>query len=173
MFGSTDFARTQKDFEKAMMQAQTMEERADLFLEMSSSSIFGYEGSGEDLVTDDEIDRFGELRLQAYSASLGNLRECEGRRDPTDQHEREAQNHCPIREHPQSLSGLAGSGEAARVRRSSTRHGARSSRAGLIWCSFRLRRPVRAGDRSIFFWSLMCRNRISLSSGIFRWRKRS
>lgn len=60
MFGTTDFTRTQKDFEKAMMQAQTMEERADLFLESSSSSLFGYEGSGEDLVSDDEIDRMIE-----------------------------------------------------------------------------------------------------------------
>ena len=60
MFGATDFAKTQKDFEKAMMQAQTMEERADLFLETSSSSLFGYEGSGEDLVSDDEIDRMIE-----------------------------------------------------------------------------------------------------------------
>ena len=60
MFGSTDFARTQKDFEKAMLQAQTMEERADLFLETSSSSLFGYEGSGEDLVSDDEIDKMIE-----------------------------------------------------------------------------------------------------------------
>ncbi len=60
MFGATDFTRTQKDFEKAMMQAQTMEERADLFLESSSSSLFGYEGSGEDLVSDDEIDRMIE-----------------------------------------------------------------------------------------------------------------
>ncbi len=60
MFGSTDFVRTQKDFEKAMMQAQTMEERADLFLESSSSSLFGYEGSGDDLVSDEEIDRMIE-----------------------------------------------------------------------------------------------------------------
>ena len=60
MFGKTDFARTQKDFEKAMMQAQSMEERADLFLEMSSQSLFGYEGSGEELVSDDEIDRMIE-----------------------------------------------------------------------------------------------------------------
>jgi len=60
MFGSTDFARTQKDFEKAMMQAQSMEERADLFLEMSSASLFGYEGSGEELVSDEEIDRMIE-----------------------------------------------------------------------------------------------------------------
>jgi hypothetical protein len=60
MFGSTDFSRTQKDFEKAMMQAKTMEERADLFLEMSSQSLFGYEGSGEELVSDAEIDRMIE-----------------------------------------------------------------------------------------------------------------
>ncbi len=60
MFGATDFTQTQKDFEKAMMKAQTMEERAELFLESSSSSLFGFEGSGEDLVSDEEIDQMIE-----------------------------------------------------------------------------------------------------------------
>ncbi|MFQ5653137.1 MAG: hypothetical protein ACE5GW_00215 [Planctomycetota bacterium] len=60
MFGSTDLTETQREFEKAMVKAQTLEEQMDLFLDMSSSSMFGYEGAGEDLVTDEEIDRMIE-----------------------------------------------------------------------------------------------------------------
>jgi hypothetical protein len=65
MFGATDFTRTQKEFERAMLRAQTMEERADLFLESSSSSLFGYEGTTDDLVTDEEIDRMIEDEVVA------------------------------------------------------------------------------------------------------------
>jgi len=48
-----------------MLRAQTMEERADLFLESSSSSLFGYEGTTDDLVTDEEIDRMIEDEVVA------------------------------------------------------------------------------------------------------------
>lgn len=57
MFGSTDMTRTQRDFEMAMSKAQSLEERMELFLDMSSQSMFGYEPSGEEIVTDDEVDR--------------------------------------------------------------------------------------------------------------------
>jgi phage shock protein A len=65
MFGATDFTRTQKEFERAMLRAKTMEERADLFLESSSSSLFGYEGTTDYLVTDEEIDRMIEDEVVA------------------------------------------------------------------------------------------------------------
>lgn len=57
MFRQTDLARTQVEFEKAMARAHSMEERMDLFLEISSQSMLGAEGepSGE-LVTDEQID---------------------------------------------------------------------------------------------------------------------
>ena len=61
MFGYTDLAQTQKDFETAMSRAQSMEERMELFLDMSSESMFGFEAeSMGDLVTDEEIDKLIE-----------------------------------------------------------------------------------------------------------------
>ncbi len=60
VFGKTDLMETQKEFEKAMVKAQTLEEQMDLFLDMSSSSMFGYESSGEALVSEEEIDRLIE-----------------------------------------------------------------------------------------------------------------
>lgn len=66
MWGSTDLAATQVDFEKAMVKAQTLEEQMDLFLEMSSSAMSGEVSSaGEDLVTDEEIDRMVEDEVVA------------------------------------------------------------------------------------------------------------
>lgn len=57
-FGVTDMAKTQVNFEKAMAQASSIEERMDTFLEMTSESMFGYEGSSEgELVTDADIDK--------------------------------------------------------------------------------------------------------------------
>jgi hypothetical protein len=61
VFGATDMAKTQVNFEKAMSQAQNLEERMDTFLEMTSDSMFGYEGSSEgELVKDDDIDKMLE-----------------------------------------------------------------------------------------------------------------
>lgn len=57
-FGVADLAKTQVNFEKAMAQAENLEERMDAFLEMTSESMFGNEGSSEgDLVTDADIDK--------------------------------------------------------------------------------------------------------------------
>jgi hypothetical protein len=58
VFGAADMARTQVNFEKAMSQAANLEERMDSFLEMTSDSMFGYEGSSEgELVSERDIDR--------------------------------------------------------------------------------------------------------------------
>ncbi|HXT69657.1 MAG TPA: hypothetical protein VN700_07875 [Vicinamibacterales bacterium] len=57
-FGITDLAKTQVNFEKAMAQASNLEERMDTFLDMTSETMFGYEGSPEgELVSDADIDR--------------------------------------------------------------------------------------------------------------------
>ena len=67
MFGETDLVKTQGDWEKAMAQSQTMEERMDMFLdsvedmaaqdaEMSKSS---------EVVSDDEIDRLIDAETEA------------------------------------------------------------------------------------------------------------
>ncbi|MBN1441692.1 MAG: hypothetical protein JXA90_03235 [Planctomycetes bacterium] len=55
-FGAADMARTTRNFEMAMAQADSLEAQMELFLDMSSQSMFGYEPSGEEIVTDAEID---------------------------------------------------------------------------------------------------------------------
>jgi len=61
VFGATDMAKTQVNFEKAMSRAQSLEERMDTFLEMTSESMFGYEGSSEGgMVRDEDIDKMLE-----------------------------------------------------------------------------------------------------------------
>lgn len=57
-FGVADLAKTQVNFEKAMAQAESLEERMDTFLEMTSESMFGYEGQTDgELVSDADIDK--------------------------------------------------------------------------------------------------------------------
>jgi hypothetical protein len=56
-FGSVDLAKTQAGFEKAMAQAESMEERVSMFMDMSAESMLGYEGDTDELVSEDEIDR--------------------------------------------------------------------------------------------------------------------
>ena len=66
-FAELDLTKTQADWEKAVAQAGTMEERMDLFLDaMETSSQSQMESSAkEDLVTDDEIDRMIEADVLA------------------------------------------------------------------------------------------------------------
>ena len=62
LFTSVDISATQKDFELAMAKAQSMEDRVDLFLETSNECLFNEAGEpGEELVTDEEIDRLIDL----------------------------------------------------------------------------------------------------------------
>jgi hypothetical protein len=64
VFGATDMAKTQVNFEKAMSQAESLEERMDTFLEMTSESMFDYEGSSEgELVKDTDIDKMLEEEI--------------------------------------------------------------------------------------------------------------
>ena len=59
VFGEMDLTKTQADWEKAVAQAGSMEERMEVFLDsMEQSAMSGSPTSArEDLVTDDEIDR--------------------------------------------------------------------------------------------------------------------
>ena len=58
VFGATDMARTQVNFEKAMAQAESLEERINTFLEATSESMFSYEGGSEgELVSDGDIEK--------------------------------------------------------------------------------------------------------------------
>ncbi len=59
-FGEMDLTKTQAQWEKAVAQAGSMEERMEVFLDsMEQSALSGASSTGtrEDLVTDDEIDR--------------------------------------------------------------------------------------------------------------------
>ncbi len=67
MFGETDLIKTQADWEKAMVQAQTMEERMNLFLdavEDMASQEADMAATGE-AVSDEEIDRLIEAEENA------------------------------------------------------------------------------------------------------------
>jgi hypothetical protein len=63
VFGDTNFAEVQKNFEKAMMQAETFEQQAEVFLEASQETMFSESAHSEDLVTDDEIDKLIESEV--------------------------------------------------------------------------------------------------------------
>ena len=58
VYGSVDIVKTQKNFEKAMMQAETLQQQMEIFLEMTQEHVMSGEVEGEnDLVSDAEIDR--------------------------------------------------------------------------------------------------------------------
>lgn len=67
-FGGTDMQATLSNYQKAMAQAQDMEERMDLFLDMTADSL-GARSDGEDLVSMDEIDRLIDQDVQTAEAS--------------------------------------------------------------------------------------------------------
>jgi hypothetical protein len=81
VFGETDLLKTQSQWEKAVAQASTMEERMELFLDsMEQSAIAGSAtmNAKEELVTDDEIDRMIQADvLAAEKQELGKLDELE------------------------------------------------------------------------------------------------
>ncbi len=61
VYGSTDFVKTQKNFEKAMMQAETLQQQMDVFLEMSNEHVMSGEVEGEnEVISDSEIDKMLE-----------------------------------------------------------------------------------------------------------------
>lgn len=66
LFGATDFEKTQKDFEKAMVKAETMEERMEMFLELTSEGLMNKEG-GEEIVSDEEIEALIQSELKEPS----------------------------------------------------------------------------------------------------------
>jgi hypothetical protein len=81
-FGEMDLTKTQADWERAVAQAGSMEERMELFLEsMEQSAISGaasMTAAKEDLVTDEEIDRMIQADvLAAERQELGKLDELE------------------------------------------------------------------------------------------------
>ena len=76
-FGELDLTKTQAQWERAVSQAGSMEERMELFLDsMEQSAIAGSSGTptNNTLVTDDEIDRMIQADvLASEKAELGKL----------------------------------------------------------------------------------------------------
>lgn len=77
-FGAVDLAKTQANFEKAMVQAETMEERISLFMDMSAESMLGYEGDTDELVSEDEIERMLSEEAAAEEAGRQDAEIAEG-----------------------------------------------------------------------------------------------
>jgi hypothetical protein len=80
VFGELDLTKTQADWERAVSQAGSIEERMDIFLDsMEQSATSGQAtGSREDLVTDEEIDRMISTDvLASEKAELGKLDQLE------------------------------------------------------------------------------------------------
>ncbi|MGB0714879.1 MAG: hypothetical protein ACPGXK_03320 [Phycisphaerae bacterium] len=67
LFGETDLVKTQADWEKAMVQSQTMEERMDMFLE-TVEDVAAQDAelsSSSEVLSDDEVDRLIEAEAEA------------------------------------------------------------------------------------------------------------
>lgn len=56
-FGNTDLAATQRDFERAMAKAESLEQRMEIFLDTSAEALID-DSMGEEGVSDSEIDRW-------------------------------------------------------------------------------------------------------------------
>ena len=79
-FGELDLTKTQAQWERAVAQAGSMEERMEIFMDsMEQSAIAGSStGPTKELVTDDEIDRMIQADvLAAEKSELGKLDELE------------------------------------------------------------------------------------------------
>lgn len=69
LFGQTDLIRTQADWEKAMLQSQTMEERMSMFLDaVEDMAAQDVSQAPAEAVSDEEIDRLIEAEGQAAAA---------------------------------------------------------------------------------------------------------
>jgi hypothetical protein len=80
VFGELDLTKTQADWERAVSQAGSIEERMDVFLDSMQDSAIGAASTGtrQDLVTDEEIDRMINTDVLAgEKAELGKLDELE------------------------------------------------------------------------------------------------
>jgi hypothetical protein len=81
VFGEMDLTKTQANWQKAVAQAGSMEERMDVFLdsmEQSSSSASSTTSAREDAVSDEEIDRMIQADvLASEKTDLGKLDQLE------------------------------------------------------------------------------------------------
>jgi hypothetical protein len=78
VFGELDLTKTQADWERAVAQAGSMEERMDVFLDSMEQAGAATSTTKEELVTDDEIDRMIQADVLANEKQeLGKLDELE------------------------------------------------------------------------------------------------
>jgi hypothetical protein len=79
VFGEMDLTQTQAQWEKAVAQAGSMEERMEVFLDsMEQAAVSGTTTAKDELVSDDEIDRMIQADvLAAEKQELGKLDELE------------------------------------------------------------------------------------------------
>jgi hypothetical protein len=69
LFGETDLVKTQADWEKAMVQSHTMEERMNMFLDsIEDIAAQDAEATASEAVTDDELDRLIAAEADAQRA---------------------------------------------------------------------------------------------------------
>ncbi len=69
LYGDTDLVKTQMDWEKAMMQSQSMEERMEMFLDtIEEGSAVDANAAEKDAITDAEIDRMIAVEEQVEDA---------------------------------------------------------------------------------------------------------
>jgi hypothetical protein len=74
LFGETDLVKTQADWEKAMVQSQSMEERMSMFLDTVEDIAAEDTEAASDLISDEEIDRMIEAEAEAeHQKELGKL----------------------------------------------------------------------------------------------------
>jgi len=64
-FGRTDLKKTQQEFLRALDQAQTMEQRMEVFLDMTREAMGQAEPAGAEVVSDEEIDRLVDAAITA------------------------------------------------------------------------------------------------------------
>jgi len=69
LYGDTDLVKTQMDWEKAMMQSQSMEERMDMFLDsIEDTASADISAASIEAISDAEIDRMIEAEEQVEEA---------------------------------------------------------------------------------------------------------
>ena len=69
LYGDTDLVKTQMDWEKAMMQSQTMEERMQMFLDsIEEGAAADVTAAPSEAITDEEIDRMIAAEEQVEDA---------------------------------------------------------------------------------------------------------
>jgi hypothetical protein len=69
LYGDTDLVKTQMDWEKAMMQSQSMEERMQMFLDgIEETAAADVSTAASEAISDEEIDRMIEAEEQVEEA---------------------------------------------------------------------------------------------------------